>query len=102
MKKLLFIALLCATLVSCTPANYKVMFESGEIINVDNKIGLKFSSGDTVLIKNEIYIMDGGQLLSSYSIWGVYTGYLPPESIEENSRGIRRSRTWYKPAVIYK
>lgn len=102
MKKLIILALICAFLVSCGPSNqYQIMYDNGEIVWADNDIRLEASSGDSVIVENVVGLYPGGSY-HNQKIWGLYKGTLPEESVYIDSKGDRRSRTWYKTAMIYK
>jgi len=71
MKKLLFLALICAILCSCTPNDYQVMRLDGQIIWADNRgVRANIDCGDTCIIAT---FPETG----SVKIYGYYIGVMP-------------------------
>jgi len=101
-----FIFLVVLTIImlsSCGPkSQYQVVFDSGEVIWVQNDNRIEATSGDTLIIENYVAILPNHDIYSKYSVWGYYRGILPVERVETNSAGDRRSRTWFKTAILYK
>lgn len=68
------VVLLIVLLSSCTSnSTYTVMFEDGQIKEVDNTTGVTFNKGDTLIINTYF----GKSLYSSRTVYGKYINSLP-------------------------
>lgn len=90
------VVLFIVLLSSCTGnSTYTVMFENGQIQEVDNNVNITYNVGDTVVI-NTFW----GRGFPSRSIWGKYINTIPESMVTYGHDSFSYISNYEKAVII--